>query len=317
MRSRTLAPFSGPAALGLAMATTIGCGNSDQQALSLGKDDGGPAFVAGPGNDASVSSLAVSVSPAEAVVCSGACVALRAEASGGQAPYSYDWDGGLSVDGGAALACPSATTTYGVRATDSSGHVGDISSSPLVGTTQVTVTVGCSDAGAPVPGTDVDCDSGGAGTPPESGQYVGTLICGPGSHWYNGVADGGTVVGPDASDPLGTLTLNLTIDPSTAQQSATWYFEWNLQLIAGAGSAQGTLDCSADFRASFVNASWGLAGSNMTVVPTGGLIGMVTAERMPGSTDTITGTFDYSGNPDNGSACFGSYTATLQQGPDL
>jgi len=117
----------------------------------VGSDDGGPSFVLAA-SDASVSSLSVVESPAAPVVCPGGCVALSARATGGTAPYTYQWDHGLSPDGGPVTVCPTTTSTYAVLVTDSSGHSGGEYSAPdLTGTAKVTVTVSASCADGSVP----------------------------------------------------------------------------------------------------------------------------------------------------------------------
>jgi hypothetical protein len=138
-----------------------------------------------PGNDAGTSSLLVSASPAGPVVCPGACVALSAQAAGGKAPYSYKWSNGLVSDGGAVTACPSATTTYTVTATDSSGSAGEFTSASLTGTAKVIVTV------------STDCSDGGPeGTASDGGAPATTEDAG--FHWahWTDLSDAGTATTP-------------------------------------------------------------------------------------------------------------------------
>ena len=166
MRSSARPPFTLSAVLGLGFASALGCGTSGQEQLSLGQDDGGPSFVVGPGSDASTSSLLVSASPGDPVLCAGACVALSAQAAGGKAPYSYKWSDGLASDDGVVTVCPSATTMYTVTATDSSGHSGgEFTTASLTGTAKVTVSVSssCSEGG-----TGGSLDAGLAACDPEA-----------------------------------------------------------------------------------------------------------------------------------------------------
>jgi hypothetical protein len=73
---------------------------------------------------------------------------------------------------------------------------------------------------------------------------------------------------------LGTIALDLAVDPGTGQPSGTWYFQWNLLVIAGAGSLDATFACDgSEVNATFADSQWGLPGSNDTVIPTGMLIG--------------------------------------------
>jgi hypothetical protein len=132
----------------------------------------------------------------------------------------------------------------------------------------------------------------------------GTLTCGPGS----------TTVGDSGIDTQGgALSIDLSIDPTRAQQSGAVFGQWSLAVIALQATLDGTLDCGGrELRASFANGTWGIPGpSPMTVLSTGTLTGSLTAVATgPG---TIAGTFDYhsSGSSSGDSICLGTYTAAL------
>jgi hypothetical protein len=296
----------------LVAAIVLGCGSS-QAPLDVGGDEASaPVFE---GGSAAPGEVSVTVTPDSATVCPGGCVTLAAHASGGIPPYTLDWgDVGPNVDGGGPRVCPGATTSYVVTATDSSGHAGELASMGATGVGHATVTVStaCSDAGAPVDGT---CSAVGE-PPPEAGHYVGTVDCGPGSQWMNyGPGEAGTTVQDSGSGTLGSITVDLAVDPGTGQPTGTWYFQWNLLVITGAGSLQATYACDgSEVDATFVDSQWGLPGSNMTVIPTGALTGGLTAARAPGAAGTITGAFTYTSFVGNsrGDVCVGGYTAALQ-----
>jgi hypothetical protein len=139
-------------------ALVLGCG-SNASLATVGYADAGNAFSGAGSDDATASAnVAVAISPAAPEVCPGQCVILTPNATGGATPYTYAWDHGLTPDGGAARACPTATTTYTVTATGAPTQVGEFGSSAATGTGSVTVKVGGScavDAAAPVGCDDV------------------------------------------------------------------------------------------------------------------------------------------------------------------
>jgi hypothetical protein len=145
-----------------AAAITLGCGGAGDQSLDVGSDVAGPgmdaSFGGGPGSDASLSAIRVSVGPAAPVLCPGSCVTLSATASGGTAPYSYAWSNGAT--GNPITVCPKATTTYTVTTTDSSGQGGEFPTPGGTARGSVIATVaaaaGC-DAGVAFPSGP--CDS--------------------------------------------------------------------------------------------------------------------------------------------------------------
>jgi hypothetical protein len=135
----------------------VGCSSSAPTALPIGvqsdagiRSDASGTFTGGP--DASTSGLSVAITPAAPSVCPGECVTLAATAAGGRPPYAFAWSPEAASDGGNITVCPSETTTYGVKATDSSGSGGELQRANLWASANVTVTVdaSCSDGGAPV-----------------------------------------------------------------------------------------------------------------------------------------------------------------------
>jgi hypothetical protein len=142
----------------LAFAPAAGCGSS---ALSIGIDDaeaGGPGFS---GNDAGTTGgkLTVSIAATPPTLCPGQCAVLSANASAGTRPYAFAWSSSAATDGGAIRVCPSATTTYEVTVTDSSGHSGEFDQPNAASTAQVTVTVSaaCIDGEPPDAGASSTC----------------------------------------------------------------------------------------------------------------------------------------------------------------
>jgi hypothetical protein len=128
----------------LIAALQPGCGSTDGNAspgeVGIYDPDGSP-FGSTPPGDGGGASLAVSVAPPGAALCPGQCVDLSAQAVGGTAPYSYRWNPGPPGTAESLHACPSATTTYTVTATDSSGRSGELGGAPARGSASATVTV--------------------------------------------------------------------------------------------------------------------------------------------------------------------------------
>jgi hypothetical protein len=141
----------------LAFASGAGCGSS---ALSIGidaNDGGGQAFS---GDDAGTGGkLIVSIASTPSTLCPGQCSVLSANASAGTRPYTFAWSPGAATDGGAIRVCPSATTTYEVTVTDSSGHSGEFAQPNATSRAQVTVTVSatCVDGEPPDSGASDTC----------------------------------------------------------------------------------------------------------------------------------------------------------------
>jgi hypothetical protein len=137
----------------LAFASGAGCGSS---ALSIGVDDeaGAPPFA---GNDAGGHGGKLTVSIASPpTLCPGQCAVLSADASAGTPPYSFVWTPGAATDASTIRVCPSATTTYEVTVTDSSGQSGEFVQPNAASTARATVSVSATcvdgeppDAGAP------------------------------------------------------------------------------------------------------------------------------------------------------------------------
>jgi hypothetical protein len=190
---------------------TLGCGGTGSSySLTVGDEDGGRSmFQPGDQGDAGGSSIAVSVTPAKAVVCPGQCAALTPHASGGHTPYSFQWDHGLSANAGVVTACPGATTTYVVTATDSSGHAGELESPDATGTAKVTVTVAaeCSESGAPVVDAGPEGDAG-------TGLLLDQACFAPFTGITVGIAQGGTVYWADWTIANPTTVTGLLSPPS-------------------------------------------------------------------------------------------------------
>jgi hypothetical protein len=198
----------------LALAPAIwGCGGGGAPyTLDVGNDDaGGGGFQGGSGGDAGGGALSVSAG-SDATVCAGGCVTLTARASGGRAPYRYQWDHGL-VPTGSVRVCPTATTTYTVVAADSSGQAaGEVQSAGLTGSAHVTVSVagtcadgGVADAGGPVgPGLQLQ--------QPVNAPWTGITV---------GVREGGSVYWADWQT-AGTGTLSGVLSPPSGTIDVTF-----------------------------------------------------------------------------------------------
>jgi hypothetical protein len=319
---RVLPAVSAAAFVALLAAGCGGNGSEACECLLVGSDDAGGSFL---GTNSGTSALDASIEENHVAVsiitlsCAGDCAEVEAVPTGGHPPYTFAWDDGST--NATRRVCPTATTNYHVKVTDT-GSTGELAQpSESVQVPLTADVLACPDGSAsPVDG---GCSSSG-GPPPAPGHYVGTITCGAGSQWQTygapgGSADGGPEVTPDGGGgTLGTISLDLSVDPSTGKPGGTWYFQWNLAVIAGGGTLQGTFDCGgSQIDDTFVNSTWGLPGPNMTVVTTGGLAGSLTAATTSGP-DAIGGFFTYmsavAGSP--GDVCVGSYTATLSAGDE-
>jgi hypothetical protein len=107
-------------------------GTYDDAGLFSGGTDAGGADGAG--------TFRVAITPAAPTVCAGQCVDLSASATGGVAPYSYQWEGGSAADGSLHV-CPTSSTRYSVTSTDHSGHGGELAASSGQASTSAEVTV--------------------------------------------------------------------------------------------------------------------------------------------------------------------------------
>jgi hypothetical protein len=104
-----------------AACAACGGGASNHYSLPVGSDDGGPgSFVVGdPGPsgvfDASIEQNHVTVTFVT-LTCAGDCADVEAVATGGHPPYAFAWDDGSTS--ASRRVCPTSTTSYGVRVSD-------------------------------------------------------------------------------------------------------------------------------------------------------------------------------------------------------
>jgi hypothetical protein len=153
MRSSARPPFSLSAVLGLGLATALGCGSSGQEQLSLGRDDGGPsyAFSADANNlsalDAYIENGSHIAVKFITLSCAGDCATVEAVGTGGNPPYTFDWDDGSTS--ATRQVCPTASTSYSVKVTDT-GTSGELTRPAQTAQANVTTdVVACPDSGAP------------------------------------------------------------------------------------------------------------------------------------------------------------------------
>jgi hypothetical protein len=194
----------------------VACG-SDQAADpgEVGVYDGDAASVTGRG-DATTPSLEVTIAAGSTVVCPGECATLTATAAGGSPPYTYAWDHGLPA-GAEARVCPTTTTTYGVTATDSAGHAGEIAAVSQQGSATATVAVAdaCTDAGAPIVDAGAPDTTAPTGTAHALCSEVWPLSYASGNAGWRARSTQGSV----AVDPAGNIYVAATFS-GTAQVGA-------------------------------------------------------------------------------------------------
>jgi hypothetical protein len=232
------------------------------------------------------------------LACAGGCADIEAVASGGNAPYTFAWED--SSTSARRHVCLDADATLEVRTTDTAISTAEFGYAAHTAYASVAASVlDCPDGGT--------CDLGTGTATPKSGHYVGDLICGAGSY---SILNGMHV--DDASAGLGSITLDLAIDPGTAQQSGT-VSTLAVGVLATFAKLDGKLDCGT-FRGTLVDGHWGLPGATPeTLISTGDFRGDLTVSAVPGKPDTITGVFPskaYTGTSENG-LCAGTFTAML------
>ncbi len=232
------------------------------------------------------------------ISCAGECKQVLAVARGGNDPYTFTWSDGVTT--AAREICADEDTTLHVTVSDTAIVDGEF---PYAGqSTQANVTanvLSCpSDGGVGDGGACTETNLAGT---PASGRYVGpgTYVC----------TDGNMPV------PMLTLTLDLNVDPESATQTGSLYFQWGLAVIVAESDLTGALDCSTGtLNMTVENGTWGIPGPEpMSVVTTGTFTGEVVATK-GSAADTLTGTFHWvsinlDGSPSND--CLVTYDVAL------
>jgi hypothetical protein len=149
------------------VALALGCGSrgGNGYTLDVGTDDGGPSFPSS-GTDASgANTLDAYIEQGHVAVkfitlsCSGDCATVEAVGTGGHPPYTFKWDDDSTT--ATRQVCPTASTNYSVRVTDT-GMSGELARAPE--TVQVPLTanvLACPDGGAAGGSAqDGGCDGG-------------------------------------------------------------------------------------------------------------------------------------------------------------
>jgi hypothetical protein len=163
------------------------------------------------------------------LTCTGPCADVVAVPTGGHAPYTFAWDDGPT--NAMRQVCPSSTTNYSVRVTDT-GTVGEFPRPAE--TVQV-----------PLAANVIACPDGGVACMP--GNYVGTWNA-------TGLIDAATGDASPSSDPSGPLALALvdsTVDGGGTElaPSGNVVLNWDLVGVITA-HLSGGLDCATGtFRA--------------------------------------------------------------------
>jgi hypothetical protein len=105
-------------------ALVLGCGSSGAgYSLSVGSDDGGTSLGSGSGDASDHAALHAHIEQDHMSIqfltlsCTGPCADVVAVATGGYGPYTFAWDDGSTS--ASRHVCPTASTNYSVKVTDS------------------------------------------------------------------------------------------------------------------------------------------------------------------------------------------------------
>ena len=168
----------------LPAAIALGCGSSGGSSLDVGSDDGGQSFVMGSGDAAGPGAFDAHIEENQVTVtfvtlgCTGDCATVQAVGTGGYPPYSFKWDDGSTS--ATRKVCPTSSTSYNVRVTDT-GTSGELARSaetvqvPLAANVISCPDGGISDASADGPTDCVDLLTVVAGSGMVSGP--GAVSC--------------------------------------------------------------------------------------------------------------------------------------------
>lgn len=168
----------------LLASLNAGCGTDGgaNYSLDVGTDDGGPSFVLS-GADGGRGALDAYVEQNQVTVkvitlsCSGDCAIVEAVGTGGCPPYTFKWGDGSTA--ATRQVCPTSTTTYDVKVTDT-GTVGEVPRPPQTVEVPLTADVlSCPDGGS--------AEGGNAMTLPE------VTVPGTTDIWLAGQPDGSTL----------------------------------------------------------------------------------------------------------------------------
>ena len=205
--------------------------------------------------------LVVTPDAAPDTICSGTSTTLSANASGGGAPYTYDWSDGVTTIGSTAtlVLTPASTTTYTVSVSDNCGNTSTGTVTVVVNTTP-TVTVSASPASF--------CSVGGTTTLTASGASTYS--------WGS------------AGSIQDSVTVNFTV---SAQPAETNVAPGNLVASATLPALPGGAVVSS---ATFTYNGLVTTGASFNIDVNMGLNGAVTMTEFPGDGAGLgSGTFNY------------------------
>ncbi len=220
----------------------------------------------------------VEIMPGDVAICPGSCVMLMAIASGGTPGYTYSWSpaaGLASTNTQQTLACPAATTTYVVTATDAAG---------CTATNDIVVTI--------KPGPTANA---GADQTICAGQTATLTASGGDSYlWSNGATTATTTVNPlintnytvtvtgsngctDTDDVLVNIGGNISVNAGADQticsgQSATLTATGGTSYTWSTGATTASINVSPAFTTTYtvtVSNGSGCTGTDAVVVNVG------------------------------------------------
>lgn len=211
----------------------------------------------------------VVITPTSPAVCTGSCVELTASVTGGTAPYTYVWSGGLGTSDKINV-CPASATGYTVTVTDATGNVTSANTTVTINTLP-NVSISASSSLPICPGASKTLTASGASTyswAPPDGLSPTT----------------GAVV---TANPLVTTTYTVTgTNASGCSKQATYTVTVNPRPVANAGNDKYVCPSQSAQLGGSPTASGGTTPYTYSWSPTTNMTGSTTATPTVNPTST-------------------------------
>ncbi|MGH7434928.1 MAG: hypothetical protein ACRENE_04575 [Polyangiaceae bacterium] len=264
-----------------------GCGSSNGRSyLDVGSDEGGVVLSLGGGDgqaavplDAHVEENRIAVTFVT-LTCAGPCADVEAVATGGTAPYSFEWDDGPTA--ATRRLCPAADTTYAVTVSDT-GSASEVTRAPQ----SVTVSLPARVAVCPEGGVPVD-DAGG--TP----RTLGTVtVPGTADIWLAGQPDGSSLTDVSSGNTQDVAPANSPVEVpvfagTTLTFAATGATSYTGGFCYGPSPDGGCIIAINDGPANGIGAAKG--------IPADALVGVFVGAVVPGPSASTPPAIDFTNN---------------------